>query len=167
MKESNGKLIYFDKLDIIGTIGDQYEDLESVNEKTDVQLIKDIKDLPSPEQLPKELKRLNIFNFVQANVSVFNEYSCRGRHSDCNLICINQSLFSLDRQNARENYNHFSLFEQRGKAIVLIYQDFFNYSEIIYQDFISLCNEVWREPYNYIVVDISKNKNINGELRIN
>ena len=26
---------------------------------------------------------------------------------------------------------------------------------------------VWKEPYNYIVSDITKNKNINGKLRIN
>ena len=27
--------------------------------------------------------------------------------------------------------------------------------------------KVWKEPYNYIVIDITKNKNINGKLRIN
>ena len=30
-----------------------------------------------------------------------------------------------------------------------------------------MCIKVWKEPYNYIVIDISKSKNINGKLRIN
>ena len=40
------KKTYFDKLYIIGSIGDQYEDLESITEKADVEFIKDIKDIP-------------------------------------------------------------------------------------------------------------------------
>ena len=82
------------------------------------------------------------------------------------ILYLNENLFSLDRQNVRENGNLFILFEQRGKALTSIYQDFFNDVELIYKDFISLCNELWREPYNYIVLDISKSKNINGKVRI-
>ena len=51
---------YFDELYIIGHIVDQYEDLESVNEIADVAFIKDIKDLLSPYQIPKQLKKLTI-----------------------------------------------------------------------------------------------------------
>ena len=31
----------------------------------------------------------------------------------------------------------------------------------------NISNKVWKEPYNYIVIDISKYRNINGKLRIN
>ena len=55
--------IYFDKLYIIGPTGDQYEGVESYNrrshnsvdDKADVEFVKDIKDLPSPDQLLKDL----------------------------------------------------------------------------------------------------------------
>ena len=50
--------IYFDKLYIIGPTGDQYEGVERLNHKADVEFVKDIKDLPSPGQLPKDLKKL-------------------------------------------------------------------------------------------------------------
>ena len=86
--------IYFDKLYIIGPTGDQYHGIERINPKADVQFIKDIKDLPSPN---------NGFDNV----------------------------------------------------------------ELSYNDFANICNKVWKEPYNYIVIDITKNKNINGKLRIN
>ena len=108
-----------------------------------------------------------IFDDVRAKEPVINEYFCRGRHNNCNMIYLNQNLFSLDRQSVRENCNLFILFEQRGKILISIYQDFFNNVELSYNDFANVCNKVWKEPYNYIVIDITKNKNINGKLRIN
>ena len=126
--------IYFDKLYIIGPIGDQYEGVESYNrrnrnsvgDKAGVVFVKDIKDLPSPNQLPKDLKKLMIFDDVKAKEPVINEYFCRGRHSNCNMIYLNQNLFTIDRQSVRKNSNLFILFEQRGKVLISIYQDFFN-----------------------------------------
>ena len=74
------------------------------------------------------------------------------------MIYLNQNLISFDRQNVRENCNLFFLFQQRCKNLTSICQAFFNDVELTYKDFINLCNEVWREPYNYIVIVISKNK---------
>ena len=158
---------YFDKLYIIGPTGDQYHGIERINPKANVEFIKDIKDLPSPDKLPKDLKKLMIFDDVRAKEPIINEYFCRGRHNNCNMMYLNQNLFSLDRQSVRENCNPFILFEQRGKALISIYQDFFNNVELSYNDFANICNKVWKEPYNYIVIDITKNKSFNGKLRIN
>ena len=108
-----------------------------------------------------------IFDDVRAKEPVINEYFCRGRHNNCNMIYLNQNLFSLDRQSVRENCNLFILFEERGKVLASIYQDFFNNCELSYIDFANICNKVWKELYNCIVIDITKNKNINGKLRIN
>ena len=159
--------IYFDKLYIIGPTGDQYHGIERINPKAVVEFIKDIKDLPSPDKLPNDLQKLMIFDDVRAKEPVINEYFCRGRHNNCNMIYLNQNLFSLDRQSVRENCNLFILFEQRGKVLISIYQDLFNNVELSYNDFANICNKVWKEPYNYIVIDITKNKNFNGKLRIN
>ena len=81
------------------------------------------------------------------------------------MIYINQNLFTIDRQSVRENCDLIILFEQRGK--VLLYQDFLNNIELSYNDFANICNKVWKEPYNYIVIDMTKNKSINGKLRNN
>ena len=75
-------------------------------------------------------------------------------------------MFSLERQSVRENCNLFILFEQRGKVLISICQDFSNNVEISYNDFANLC-KLWKVPYNYFVIDITKNKIINGKLRIN
>ena len=67
--------IYFDKLYIIGPTGDQYEGLERIKVgKGDVEFIKDIKDLPSPDKLPINLQKLMIFDDVRAKELVINEY---------------------------------------------------------------------------------------------
>ena len=139
----------------------------SVEDKADVEFVKYIKDLPSPDQLPKDLKKLMIFDDVRAKEPVINEYFCRGRHKNCNMIYLNQNLFTKDRQNVRENCNLFILFEQIGKVLISVNQDFFSNIELSYNDFANICNKEWKEPYNYIVIDIPKNKNINGKLRIN
>ena len=155
--------IYFDTLYIIGPTGDQYTNISCKS----VEFVKDIKDLPSPDKLPKDLKKLMIFDDVRAKEQVINEYFCRGRHNNCNTIYLTQNLFPIDKQSVRENCNLFILFEQRGKVLISIYQDFFNNVELSYNDFANICSKVWKEPYNYFVIDITKNKNINGKLRIN
>ena len=108
-----------------------------------------------------------IFDYVRAKEPVINEYFCRGRHNNCNMIYLIQNLFSLDRQSVRENCNLFILFEPRGKVLASIYQDFFIIVELSYNDFADTYIKVRKEPYNYIVIDITKNKNINCKLRIN
>ena len=107
-----------------------------------------------------------VFDAVRAKEPVINEYFCRGRHNNCIMVSLNQNLFSLDRQSVRENCNLFILFEQRSKVVMSKYRDFFNNVALSYNDFSNICNKVWKEPYNYIVIDITKNKNINGKLRI-
>ena len=62
--------IYFDKLYIIEPTGDQYHGIERTNPKADVEFIKDIKNLPSPDKLPKNLKKLMIFDDVRAKEPV-------------------------------------------------------------------------------------------------
>ena len=94
--------IYFDKLYIISPTGDQYEGVERINDKADFEFVKDIKGLPSPNQLPKDLKKVLIFNDVRAKEPVINEYFCRGRHNNCNMIYLNQNLFTIDRQKVKE-----------------------------------------------------------------
>ena len=71
------------------------------------------------------------------------------------MTYLNQNLFTIDRQSVRKNCNPFILFEQRGKVLISIYQEFFNNVELSYNDFANICNKVWKESYNYIVIDIT------------
>ena len=130
-------------------------------------IIKDIKELPPPDKLPENLNKLNILKDVDAREQFIKEYFHRGRHSNCNMIYLNQNLFSLDRQSVRESCNKFVLIRQRGHVLQTIQRDFLNDDENKYKDFSKICKKVWKAPYNYLVLDESKNSNVNGRLRIN
>ena len=74
--------IKFDKVYIIGPTGDQYEDLKY----EDIVFIKEKKYLSSPDQLPKDIKKLMIFDDNGVKEPVINEYFFSGRHSNCSMI---------------------------------------------------------------------------------
>ena len=124
-----------------------------------------MKDLPTADKQAKDLKKLMLFEYVRAKETIFNEYFCRGRHNNGNMIYLKPNLFTIDRLNVNENYNLFILFEQRGEVLTSIYQHFLNNADLSYNDFANIFNKELKEPYNYIVIDISKSKNINGKLK--
>ena len=80
-----------------------------------------------------------IFDDVGCEKPVFNEYFCRGRQSNSNMIYLKQNIFLADRQNVRENCNLFIFFDERGRATTAIYHDFFSRVELSYDDFSSIC----------------------------
>ena len=51
-----------------------------------------------------------IFDEVRAKEPVINEYLCTSRNKKCNMIYLNQNLFTIDRQSVRENCNLFIFF---------------------------------------------------------
>ena len=108
-----------------------------------------------------------IFDDVIAKESIINEYFCRARHENCDMIYLKQNIFSADRENVRENCNLFIFFEQTGKATTAIYYDYFTGSQLSYNDLSNICEKVWSRPYNYIVIDKSLKRYDCGKLRIN
>ena len=46
-----------------------------------MEFIKDIKDLPYPDKLPKDFKKLMMIDYVRAKEPVINEYFYRGRQT--------------------------------------------------------------------------------------
>ena len=83
------------------------------------------------------------------------------------MIYLKQNIFSADREIVRENCNLFIFFEQRERAATAKYHGLFNRAKLSYDDFSRFCENLWEAPYNYIVIDKSKNRNIYGKLRIN
>ena len=99
-----------------------------------------------------------IFHDIIAEESIINENFCRARNENCDMIYINQNIFSPDRQKVRENCNLFNFFEETGKAITAVYYDHFTGSQISYHDFSNICEKVCSRPYIYIVINKSKNR---------
>ena len=128
--------------------------------------IKDIKELTHPDKIPKDIKKLMIFDGVIVKEPITNEYFCRARHENCDMIYLKQKIFSADRQNSGENCNLFIFFEQTGKATMALYSDHFNVAKLSYKDFSKIFIMAMSRPYNYIVIDKSKNRYDCVKLRI-
>ena len=104
--------------------------------------IKDIKKLPHIDKLPSDIKKLMLFDDVIANEPINNEYCCRARHENCDMIYLKPNIFSADRLNVRENCNLFFFYEQTGKDITSINYDHFTGSQLSYSDFSNISEKV-------------------------
>ena len=132
----------------------------------------------SPNQYPNhktsnEIKPINkdkgsvvIFDDMLGakNSSQIDEFFTRGRHEDLDVYCISQSYFGLPRQSIRNNSDRLILFKQTLRDVQSMYYDIGAY-DMNYDEFKEMCHKAWDEKYNYLCIDITKNKN-DGKYRI-
>ena len=132
----------------------------------------------SPNQYPNhktsnEIKPINkykgsivIFDDMLGakNSSQIDELFTRGRHEDLNVYYISQSYFGLPRQSIRNNSDILILFKQTLRDVQSRYYDIGAY-DMKYDEFKEMCHKAWDEKYNYLYIDMTKNKN-EGKYRI-
>ena len=126
----------------------------------------------SPNQYPNyktsnEIKPINkykgsvvIFDDMlgDKNSSQIDEFFTRGRHEDIDVYYISQSYFGLPRQSIRNNSDRLILFKQTLRDVQSMYYDIGAY-DMKYDEFKEMCHETWNEEYNYLCIDMTKNKN--------
>ena len=98
------------------------------------------------------------------NCSQIDEFFTRGRHEDVDVYYISQSYFALPRQSIRNNCDILILFKQTLRDVQSMYYDIGAY-DMKYDEFKEICLKAWDEKYNYICIDMTKNKN-EGKYRI-
>ena len=132
----------------------------------------------SPNQYPNyktnnEIKPINkykgsvvIFDDMLGakNSSQIDEFFTRGRHEDLDVYYISQSYFALPRQSIRNNSDILILFRQTLRDVQSMYYDIGAY-DMKYDEFKEMCHKAWDEKYNYLCIDVTKNKN-DGKYRI-
>ena len=132
----------------------------------------------SPDQNPNyktsnEIKPINkykrsvvIFDdmFGSKNSSQIDEFFTRGRHEDIEVYYISQSYFGLPRQSIRNKSDRLILFKQTLRDVQSMYYDIGAY-DMKYDEFKEMCHKTWDEKYNYLCIDMTKNKN-EGKYRI-
>ena len=97
------------------------------------------------------------------NSCQIDEFFTRGRHEDLDVYYISQSFFGLPRQNIRNNSDRLILFKQTLSDVRSMYYDIGAY-DMNYNEFKEMCHKAWDERYNYLCIDMSKNKN-DGKYR--
>ena len=147
--------------------------LEKICNKGPIHLI-----TRSPNQYPNykttnEIKPINkykgsivIFDDMLGarNSSQIDEFFTRGRHEDIDVYYISQSYFTLPRQSIRNNSDRLILFKQTLRDVQSMYYDIRAY-DMKYDEFKEMCHKAWDETYNYLYIDMTKNKN-EGKYRI-
>ena len=141
--------------------------LEKIGNKRPIHII-----TRSPNQYPNyktstDIKPINkykgsvvIFDDMLGakNSSQIDEFFTRGRHEDLDVYYISQSYFGLPRQSIRNNSDRLILFKQTLRDVQSMYYDIGAY-DMKYDDFKEMCHKAWNEGYNYLCIDMTKNKN--------
>ena len=147
--------------------------LEKMDNKRPIHII-----TRSPNQYPNhktsnEIKPINkykgsvvIFDDMLGaeNSSQIDEFFTRGRHEDLDVYYISQSYFALPRQSIRNNSDRLILFKQTLRHVQSMYHDIGAF-DMIYDKFKEMCRVAWSEKFNYLCIDMTKNKN-DGKYRI-
>ena len=92
------------------------------------------------------------------NSSQIDEFFTRGRHEDLDVYYISQSYFALPRQSTRNNSDRLILFKQTLRDVQSMYYDIGAY-DMNNDEFKQMCQKAWDERFNYLCIDITKNKN--------
>ena len=147
--------------------------LEKIGNKGPIHII-----TRSPNQYPNyktrtEIKSINkykgsivIFDDMLGakNSSQIDEFFTRGRHEDLDVYYISQSYFALPRQSIRNNSDRLILFKQTLRDVQSMYYDIGAY-DMKYDEFKEMCRVAWSEKFNYLFIDVTKNRD-NGKYRI-
>ena len=98
------------------------------------------------------------------NSSQIDEFSTRGRHEDLDVYYISQTYFGLPGQSITNNSDRLILFKQTLRDVQSLYYDIGAY-DMNYNEFKQMCHKAWDERYNYLCIDMAKNKK-EGKYRI-
>ena len=98
------------------------------------------------------------------NSSQTDEFFNRGRHEDLDVFYISQSYFALPRQSIRNNSDRLILFKQTLRDVQSMYYDIGAY-DMKYDEFKEIHHKAWSDRFNYLCIDVTKNKD-EGKYRI-
>ena len=147
--------------------------LEKIGDQRSIHII-----TRSPNQYPiyktsNEIKPINKYKgsvvkfddiLGAKNSSQIDEFFTRGRHEIIDVYYISQSYFGLPRQSIRNNSDKLILFKQTLRDVQSMSYDIGAY-DMKYDEFKEMCHKAWDEKYNYLCIDMTKNKN-DGKYRI-
>ena len=88
------------------------------------------------------------------NSSQKEEFYTRGRHEKLEVHYMSQSYFGLPRKNC----DSLILFKQTLRDVQSLFCNIRAYG-MLYSEFKEMCHKAWSERFNYLYIDIAKNKN--------
>ena len=117
----------------------------------------DAVDMKDPSQLDNDKNHVIIFDDVLTeNQKVMTDYFCRGRHGNCAVFYLTQSLHKLPKHGIRQNANIFILFSQDDKTLKYFY-DSNCAGDMPFNEFKKLCDDAWLKEHGFVVINLWEN----------
>ena len=122
-------------------------------------------EIPDPLDLDVNQNNLMVFDdLMLEKQNKCEDYYTRGRHNNIDCFYISQNYTKLPRNTIRENSNLFILFPQDQITLDNFHRD--HCTDLNKSEFNSVCREAWREPYNFVTIDLTSGLE-NGRYRKN
>ena len=111
--------------------------------------------MQDPSKLNKTKKHCVVFDDCVNNKDqgVQRNYFTRGRHNNCSVFYLTQSMYSLDGSVIRKNANIFMLFEINSRNLSDLLRDLCIRDK---DDFKQSCSNAWSNDYGFITINIDK-----------
>ena len=98
------------------------------------------------------------------NCSQIDKSFTRGKQENLHVYYNSQSYFGLPRQSIRNNSDRLILFKQTLRDVQSMYYDIGAY-DMKNDEFKEMCSFAWSEQFNFLCIDMTKNKN-EGKYRL-
>ena len=127
----------------------------------------------------EELRDANEYDSGKNNVIILDDLSKnqlndkkvqmlfkRGRHNFVSVFIVSQGFYELPKETIRENSNLIHHFITNNYCNVEHIHRQLCSTDMKIGEFKNFCHDTWLKDYNFITIDLTKNKN-NGEYRKN
>lgn len=121
-----------------------------------IHYIVQVENLPEPEKV--EPGSIVIFDdILTEKQDRIANFFLRGRHRDISCFYLSQAYTKIPKKTGiRENFNYLIIFRQ---DLVNLRQIFTEYvSDLNFERFRNICNDCWRDPYSFLVIDVENEK---------
>lgn len=116
----------------------------------------DVHNMITPDKVPNY--SVVVFDDIPpVDLQLVKQYFSFGRHRNLDVFYLTQTYSSVPKQNLRDNLNLLVLFRQDGTNLKHIFSD--HVHDLKYDQFISMCQRCWEEPYGMLVIDRDCNFN--------
>lgn len=116
---------------------------------------------------PHEAKSNSVIIFDDVaceNQNNIRDYFCMGRHKNIDSFYLNQTYSKVPKQLIRDNANLIILFKQDEINLRHVYDEHVG-TDMSWTEFREMCSKIWRDRYNYLVINKDCQKN-NGCYRM-
>lgn len=92
------------------------------------------------------------------NQNNIRDYFAMGRHKNIDCFYLNQTYSKIPKQLIRDNANLIILFKQDDINLKHAYEEHVG-TDMTWPTFREMCTKIWKEPYNYVVINKDCKKN--------